>query len=100
MWPWHSVLTQDISNIYHVRQILLILVAIVLVPVFVFWMEYQETRGKPVLIPNVLWKNKAFVAISLVVFLTWGVLQGSELFLSLLYAVCFFMVLKLFANTS
>ncbi|EAS32112.3 MFS transporter [Coccidioides immitis RS] len=80
-----AVLTEDISNLYQVKQIVLILIAMILIPVFVFWMDFQETRGKPVLIPNSLWSNTAFVAISMVVFMTWGVLQGSELFLSLFF---------------
>ncbi|KAI1976501.1 hypothetical protein LOZ53_001771 [Ophidiomyces ophidiicola] len=80
-----AVLTENISNIYAIPQIILIVISLTLMPVFVFWMDFQERRGKPVLIPNSMWKNNTFVSISLVVLLTWGVLQGSELFLSLFF---------------
>ncbi|WEW54723.1 hypothetical protein PRK78_000147 [Emydomyces testavorans] len=80
-----AVLTENISNLYYVRQVILILIATILIPVFAFWMDFQESRGKPVLIPNSLWNNTAFVAISMIVFLTWAVLQGSELFSSLFF---------------
>jgi hypothetical protein len=68
-------------------NIFLLLVAVALVPTFAWWMHRQSQAGRPALIPNAMWRNRAFTAICIMVILAWASLQCIELFLSLLYAL-------------
>jgi MFS family permease len=54
-------------------------------PVFVWWMSYQERHGRPALIPNGFWLNIAFTSICIMVVLAWAALQCFELFLSIFF---------------
>jgi nitrate/nitrite transporter NarK len=45
---------------------------------FIFWMSHQEARGKPAIVPNSLWRNKAFSCICINVFLIWGAFNAFE----------------------
>ena len=77
------MLTASTSHIRDASNIAILSIALAMIPLFIFWMHRQERLGKPALIPNSLWKNKAFLAICLMVLLSWAVLQSMEWFLSL-----------------
>ncbi|KAJ3475218.1 hypothetical protein NLG97_g9538 [Lecanicillium saksenae] len=65
----------------HIRQPIngsIICVAILLLPIFGFWMRFQVNRGRPALVPNSLWSNMPFKAVCATVFLVWGALNASE----------------------
>ena len=75
------------SDILHIRQstnVALLSISAALVPAFIFWVGRQEKLHKPALIPNSIWKNKAFTTICLMVLLSFAVMQTMELFVSLL----------------
>jgi hypothetical protein len=77
-------LTVAASNIRLPSNIELLVVAVLLMPAFVFWMYFQQSHGRPALIPNSLWKNGAFSCICVVVLLSWAAVQNLEWFFSLL----------------
>ncbi|KAF6808726.1 integral membrane protein [Colletotrichum plurivorum] len=61
----------------------LLFAGLLLLPVYVFWMHRQTALGRPALIPNELWRNKAFTSVCVTVFLVWGGLNASEQLASL-----------------
>ncbi|KAF2478124.1 MFS general substrate transporter [Lindgomyces ingoldianus] len=63
----------------------IIAISIILIPVFIFWVGRQEKLGRPAIIPNSLWRNRIFTSICIGVFLTWGVFNAIETFLSLFF---------------
>ena len=81
------MITSDIAEIHRPTNIALLTLSLALVPVFVLWVGRQERNAKPALIPNSIWKNKAFTSICLMVLLAFGVMQAMELFVSLLYVL-------------
>lgn len=80
----HSILTQDTALLWRVGTILPMVIALALAVAFPMWMQRQVRLGRPALIPNAIWANGGFVAISFTVFLAWASLQSSELLTSLL----------------
>ncbi|RYP37688.1 hypothetical protein DL768_010838 [Monosporascus sp. mg162] len=80
-----SVISNDASSIGEAPQIVLLSIALACIPAFAFWMEQQQRRGKPALIPNSLWKTTAFSSICVMVLLTWAILQSIEYLLSLYF---------------
>lgn len=54
---------------------------------FVLWMRRQEQKGKVALIPNSLWKTKAFSSVCLIVLLVYATMTAFELQGSLLYVL-------------
>ncbi|RYP14276.1 hypothetical protein DL765_006487 [Monosporascus sp. GIB2] len=73
-----SVISNDTSSIREGRQIVLLSIALACIPAFALWMDQQQRRGKPALIPNSLWKTAAFSSICIMVLLTWAMLQGID----------------------
>ncbi|KAH0541696.1 hypothetical protein FGG08_003859 [Glutinoglossum americanum] len=71
-------ITDDASNISSPINALLLSLSALLIIVFVFWVGRQERRGRPALIKNSLWSNKAFTSISINVFLIWGAFNAFE----------------------
>ena len=65
------------------RNIALLVVSLFLLAVFPMWMNYQVKHGRPAIIPNQLWRNAAFTAICLAVFLCWASLNAIEYFTTL-----------------
>jgi hypothetical protein len=63
----------------------LLITAILLVPAFVVWVGRQERLGRPAIIPNSLWRNRVFSVICLGVFITWGVFNAIETYLTLFF---------------
>jgi MFS family permease len=56
-----------------------------LIPAFIIWVGRQEKFGRPAIIPNSLWKNRIFSVICLGVFITWGVFNAIETYLTLFF---------------
>ena len=68
-----------------VQNIVLLVVAILLIPAFVFWVGYRERAGKAALVPNSLWKNASFTSTCAAVFFTWAVFNAFQYFTSLYF---------------
>lgn len=79
-----SMITSDIAIIRKPANITLLSISAALVPAFVYWMGRQERLQRPALIPNSIWKNRAFTAVCLMVLLSFAAMQTMELFVSLL----------------
>lgn len=71
-------MSSDTSSIRDGTQIALLCIAAACIPSFALWMREQQRRGKPVLIPNSLWKTLSFPTICIMVLLSWAILQGME----------------------
>ncbi|KAL2829864.1 major facilitator superfamily domain-containing protein [Aspergillus pseudoustus] len=84
-----SFVLAQITGSYHslgdTYIIVLLVIALVLLPVFVGWVEYQERNGRPALIPNSLWKNTVFSATCLIVFFAWAEFNALQYFTSLYF---------------
>lgn len=65
------------------ENIVLLVLSIIGLSAFPFWMNYQTKRGRPALIPNKVWKNWAFTAVCISVFLCWASLSGLEYYMTL-----------------
>ncbi|KAF2269679.1 integral membrane protein [Lojkania enalia] len=52
--------------------IALLIVAILLIPFFVFWEGRQEKLARPAILPNSIWRRREFTAVCVSVFLTWS----------------------------
>jgi hypothetical protein len=79
------MVTSDIGYIRKPANVTLLGLSLALVPAFIFWVGRQERLQKPALVPNSIWKNKAFTTICLMVLLSFAVMQSMESFVSLLY---------------
>lgn len=66
------------QNLTKPLNIILLVIALALFPLFGMWMRRQTRRGRPALIPNRLWMNLPFSTVCAVVFLVWGALNASE----------------------
>lgn len=78
------MVTASYSRIGDALNIALLVVAIVLMPAFVFWVARQERLGRPAIIPNSLWRNTPFTATCVAVFFTWAVFNSFQYFATLL----------------
>jgi len=78
-----SILSADLSTIRSAETESLLALSIVLLLAFPVWMYYQERAGRPALIPNSLWKNIPFTATCLMVAISYGVMNSTEIFSSL-----------------
>lgn len=52
-------------------NIVLLVIAVLLVPFFIWWESYQERRGHPAILPNSIWLRREFSAVCITVFLVW-----------------------------
>ena len=66
------------SSIRQPSSIVLLALAILLIPAFVYWVGRQENLGRPAIIPNSLWRNRIFTTICVAVFFTWGSFNALE----------------------
>ncbi|KAJ9621681.1 hypothetical protein H2203_007170 [Taxawa tesnikishii (nom. ined.)] len=73
------------SNIHHAPNIVLLSLAGVLIPAFPLWMQRQERKGRPALIPNSVWRNRYFASICAMMFVVSVVLNAGEYFFSLFF---------------
>lgn len=81
-----SFLGIGIHNIGRPECIVVLCLSGVFLPAFIFWMNRQVARGRPALIPNSLWSNSTFSAVTSMIAISFSVLNALEMFCSLLYA--------------
>lgn len=80
-----AMLSSDINEIKKPANIVLLCLSLVLIPAFAAWMNRQERRQQPALIPNSIWKNTAFTSICIMILLSNAVMNCMELFSSLFF---------------
>ncbi|KAH7118903.1 major facilitator superfamily domain-containing protein [Dendryphion nanum] len=80
-----SSLTSATSKIRDPATLVMLVISIALIPTFVLWVGRQERLGRPAIIPNSLWRNRIFTCICIGVFVTWGVFNGAETFLTFFF---------------
>lgn len=98
-------ITGSTASIRQPTSIALLIVALALIPVFIYWVGRQERLGKPAIIPvrnhlsqtpilspptnthpqNSLWRNRHFTTTVLACFLTWGSFNATETILSFFF---------------
>ncbi|KAF2115559.1 integral membrane protein [Lophiotrema nucula] len=78
-------ITSSTSYITDPATLATLITSILLIPIFILWVDRQERLGRPTIIPNSLWKNRIFTCICIGVFMTWGVFNATETFLSLVF---------------
>lgn len=81
----NSTLSGSVEDIHATHIIVLLSVGMALIPAFVLWVGRQESLGRPALVPNSLWKNRAFTVICINVFITWGTFNSVETLLSFVF---------------
>ncbi|RYP35318.1 hypothetical protein DL767_003857 [Monosporascus sp. MG133] len=80
-----SVISRDYRSLREAHNIVLFVLAVCLIPAFVFWVHRQERLGRPALVPNSLWKNVPFTSICAAVFFTWAVFNAYQYFSALYF---------------
>jgi MFS family permease len=80
-----ATLSASIENIKKATSITLLVLSLLLAAAFMAWMHRQEKASKPALIPNSIWKKRAFTTICLMVLLSTAVMNCMELFSSLFF---------------
>ncbi|KAI2636491.1 major facilitator superfamily domain-containing protein [Hypomontagnella submonticulosa] len=53
-------------------NIVLLVIAVLLIPFFVFWIRRQERLGRPAILPSNIWGRGAFTTVCITVFLVWS----------------------------
>jgi len=81
----HSLISEETAKIREPTTLGLLITAICLIPAFILWVGRQEKLGRPAIIPNSLWRNRIFSVICLGVFITWGVFNAVETYLTLFF---------------
>lgn len=71
-------LTASTASIKSPVNIVVLVIALLLIPTFVFWVGRQTRLGRPALIPNSLWRSRTFSTICVCVLLTWGSFNALE----------------------
>ncbi|KAI8939198.1 hypothetical protein NX059_005028 [Plenodomus lindquistii] len=80
-----ALISEETAKIKEPTTIGLLATAIVLIPSFILWVGRQERLGRAAVIPNSLWHNRIFSVICLGVFITWGVFNALETYLTLFF---------------
>jgi MFS family permease len=70
------------SSIRQPSSIVLLLLALALIPTFIWHVGRQEILGRPAIVPNSLWRNRVFTTICVAVFFTWGSFNSVETILT------------------
>lgn len=77
------IVSVSYTNIRKPEYIVLLCIAILLLPVFMFWVARQEKLGRPALIPNSIWKSPASSSTCASVFLSWAAFTAIQYFFTL-----------------
>lgn len=80
-----SVLASGLSKFIAPASITLSSIAVLLVPAFAFYSLRQERLERKIIIPPSLWKNKVFTSLCISVFITWGIMNAVQFFLTLFF---------------
>lgn len=78
-----AILSTDIDNIRRPSSIAMLVLSVCLMIFFPVWINMQERKCRPALVPNYLWKNVPFSTICLLTLFAWGFTEAMELFASL-----------------
>lgn len=78
-----AVVSADGNEGLQASTIAMLILSLGLIAAFPVWIQRQEKKSKPALIPNSLWKSLKFSSICVLMVLSWGVNNGMELFSSL-----------------
>lgn len=81
----NSLISEDTSRIREPTTLGLLITAVILIPAFIIWVGRQERLGRPAIIPNSLWRNRIFSVICVGVFITWGIFNALETYLTLYF---------------
>ncbi|KDN72394.1 putative major facilitator superfamily transporter [Colletotrichum sublineola] len=82
-WIGAVIMSVALGLLLDPANIALLAVAIALLVVFPFWMNWQAAKGRPALIPNRLWRNASFTSICAAIFLCWASLNAIQYFIML-----------------
>jgi fucose permease len=80
-----SLISEETAKIREPTTMGLLITAVALIPAFIVWVGRQERLGRPAVIPNSLWRNRIFSVICFGVFVTWGVFNAIETYLTLFF---------------
>jgi MFS family permease len=80
-----SILASGVSHFLAPASLTLFSIAVILIPIFVFYVRRQERLGRKAIIPPSLWRNRVFTSLCITVFVIWGVFNAVEFFLTLFY---------------
>ncbi|KAF2186452.1 MFS general substrate transporter [Zopfia rhizophila CBS 207.26] len=78
-----AVISSSSSNIRNPINIIILCLAIILIPCFIFWVGRQEARQSPAIIPNSLWRKIEFSSVCAATFLTWAMFNSFGFFVTL-----------------
>jgi MFS family permease len=79
------LISENTAKIREPTTLALLITALCLIPAFILWVSRQERLGLPAIIPNSLWRNRIFSVICAGVFITWGVFNAIETYLTLYF---------------
>lgn len=80
-----ATITANDSAISLPSNITILILAVLLLPAFVYWVHRQEKLGRPALIPNSIWRNPVFSSICIAVFFAWATVTANQYFLALYF---------------
>lgn len=80
-------ITHGASIMKRPYAIAMLIIAVLLIPVFVFWEARQESLGRPAVLPNSLWRRREFATVCLSVFLTWAWFTAFSYWVTLYFQV-------------
>lgn len=80
-----SVLASGARHFTHPLPITLLIVAIALLPLFIFYSRRQERLGLNTVLPPSLWSNRVFNCLCITVFVVLGVFEAMQYFLTLYF---------------
>jgi len=80
-----AMVTASTSRLRDPANIVLLSLAVILVPAFIFWVGRQERLNRPAIIPNSLWHNTVFTCICITVFLSWAVFNAFQFLVTLYF---------------
>ncbi|KAF1979739.1 integral membrane protein [Bimuria novae-zelandiae CBS 107.79] len=80
-----ALISDSGSSIKQPATLSTLVISIALIPAFIYWVDRQERLGRPAVIPNSLWRNRIFTTVCIGVFMTWGIFNAIESFLTLFF---------------
>ena len=80
-----SVFASGISHFLAPTSITLFSIAVILIPIFIWYSLRQERLGRKVIIPPSLWRNSVFTSLCVTIFIIWGIFNAVQFFLTLFY---------------
>ena len=82
-----SNITYSAPMIHEPHNIVLLTIAALLLPAFIYWVGRQEKLDRPAIIPNSVWRRSEFMAVCITVFLTWAMFNACGYWSTLFFQV-------------